>query len=107
MPPTFDRMQDHKAPLAFAGVLLLAFFAWRPGLSGGFLFDDYVNLPALGAMGAVDNAAAFWRFVTSGTADPTGRPIALLSFLLDANNWPADPSPFLRTSLMLHMVNGA
>src|SRR5688500_16502326 len=107
MSPSSNRLQDLGAPLAFAGVLLLAFLAWRPGLSGGFLFDDFVNLPALGAMGPVDNAATFWRYLTSGSADPTGRPIALLSFLVDANDWPADPAPFLRTNLLLHMGNGA
>src|SRR5262249_24083952 len=42
----------------------------------------------------------------SGSADPTGRPLALLSFLIDARNWPADPYPFKRTSVLLHLVNG-
>ena len=91
---------------AFAGVLLATFLAYRPGLSGGFLFDDFVNLPALGASGPIDNAAAFWRYITSGTADPTGRPLALLSFLIDAHDWPANPAPFLRTNLLLHLLNG-
>jgi len=103
----FRRLQDHWAPLAFLAVLALAWFAWRPGLSGGFLFDDFVNLPAMGGMGAVDNAQAFWRYITSGTADPTGRPLSLLSFLIDANNWPADPAPLLRTNVLLHLLNGA
>ena len=107
MPHRFRTLQAHWAPLVFAGVLLLAFFAWRPGLSGGFLFDDFVNLPALGGMGAIDSADAFWRYVTSGTADPTGRPLSLVSFLIDARNWPADPAPFLRTNLLLHLLNGA
>src|SRR5207344_419278 len=48
----------------------------------------------------------FWRYLTSGTADPIGRPVALLSFLIDARNWPADPAPFLRTNLLLHLLNG-
>lgn len=103
----FRRLHDQWAPLAFLAVLFLGWFAWRPGLSGGFLFDDFVNLPAMGGMGAVDNPQAFWRYITSGTADPTGRPLALLSFLLDANNWPADPAPFLRTNVLLHLLNGA
>ncbi|MCC8362492.1 tetratricopeptide repeat protein [Lysobacter sp. A6] len=107
MPQRFRRLQDHWAPLAFAAVLLLALLAWWPGVSGGFLFDDFVNLPALGGMGAIDNAPAFWRYITSGTADPTGRPLSLLSFLVDANNWPADPAPFLRTNVLLHLLNGA
>ncbi|HEU0197844.1 MAG TPA: hypothetical protein VFQ88_11610 [Nevskiaceae bacterium] len=86
-------------------VLLLAWWAYHPGLSGGFLFDDYANLPSLGARGPIDTWPAFWRYVTSGTNDPLGRPIALASFLLDAHNWPASPAPFLRTSLWLHLAN--
>jgi tetratricopeptide (TPR) repeat protein len=93
--------------LALACVLLVAWLAYHPGLSGGFLFDDFVNLDALGNSGPVDNWRTFWRFITSGTADPTGRPLALLSFLIDAHDWPADPAPFLRTNLLLHLLNGA
>ena len=85
---------------------LIAWLAYRPGLSGGFLFDDFVNLDALGNSGPVDNWRTFWRFVTSGTADPLGRPLALLSFLIDAHDWPADPAPFLRTNVLLHLLNG-
>lgn len=93
--------------LGLALLLATAWLAYRPGLSGGFLFDDLANLPALGATGAVDDWPTFWRYLTSGIADPTGRPLALLSFLLDARDWPADPAPFLRTNLVLHLVNGA
>jgi tetratricopeptide (TPR) repeat protein len=89
------------------GLLTLAGLAYWPGLHGGFLFDDFVNLNAIGATGPVDNWPTFWRYVTSGTADPTGRPLALLSFLIDARDWPADPAPFLRSNLILHLINGA
>lgn len=91
---------------AWAILLLVAAWAYHRGLGGGFLFDDFVNLDALGATGRVDNAAVFWRYITSGNADPTGRPVAMLSFLLDARDWPADPAPFLRTNLLLHLLNG-
>ena len=90
----------------FAAVLLLGYLVYRPGLAGGFLFDDFVNLNALGATGRVDDAPAFWRYITSGTADPFGRPLSLLSFLADARAWPADPAPFLRTNVLLHLLNG-
>ncbi|MGB5851326.1 MAG: tetratricopeptide repeat protein [Rhodanobacter sp.] len=78
-----------------------------PGISGKFLFDDFSNLPALGTTGPVQTGPAFWRYITSGVADPTGRPLTLLTFLLDAHNWPADPYPFKRTNLILHLLNGA
>lgn len=92
--------------LAFALVLALTWFVYAPGLAGGFLFDDFVNLPALGAYGPIDNWTAFWQYVTSGVADPTGRPLALLSFLIDARDWPADTWSFKRTSVALHLING-
>lgn len=88
-------------------MLALGWFAYHPGLTGPFLFDDYANLPSLGAFGPVDNFETFVRYITSGSADPTGRPIALLSFLIDANDWPAAPYPFKQTNILLHLLNGA
>jgi tetratricopeptide (TPR) repeat protein len=87
-------------------LVLVVWLAYRPGLTGTFVFDDFANLPALGDGGPVDNAPAFARYVTSGTADPIGRPLAVLSFLIDAHDWPADPRPFKRTNVLLHILNG-
>jgi hypothetical protein len=87
--------------------MAVACAAYYPGLSGGFLFDDAANLPALGAYGRIHELDGLLRYLTSGRADPTGRPLSLLSFLLDARNWPADPAPFKRTNLLIHLVNGA
>lgn len=92
--------------LAIVLVFTLAWCAYYPGLSGPFLFDDFANLPALGATGPVDDWATFWRYITSGTADPTGRPVALLSFLLDARDWPAAARAFKRDNVLLHLING-
>jgi hypothetical protein len=75
--------------LSLALVLATTWLVYAPGLSGDFLFDDFGNLPAIGASGPVDHWPTFWRYITSGTADPTGRPLTLLSFLLYARNWPA------------------
>jgi len=92
--------------LFIVAALLATWLAYAPGLGGGYLFDDFANLPALGDTGRINSVAALARYVTSGTADPTGRPVALLSFLVDAQNWPADPLPFKRTNLLLHLLNG-
>lgn len=86
--------------------MALTWIALRPGLTGGFLFDDFANLEPLGRYGTVDDWATFWLYITSGFADPTGRPLSLLTFLLDARDWPADPAPFLRTNVLLHLING-
>jgi len=91
-------------PIFFLAAVLVVYW---PGLHGAFLFDDYGNLPILGETGPIDNWPAFWRYITSGTADPIGRPLTLLTFLIDAHDWPADPFPFKRTNLLLHLLNGA
>lgn len=102
------RINRHTLPLASLLMIgLLTLIAYWPGLRGGFLFDDYGSLPALGAQGPVIHWATFWRYITSGHADPTGRPLALLSFLLNAHDWPANPFPFKCTNLILHLINGA
>ena len=92
---------------ALAAILLFTWWAYRPGLTGDFLFDDFGNLPVLGATGPVTHWVTFWRYITSGAADPTGRPLPLLTFLIDAHNWPANPYRFKVTNVILHLINGA
>lgn len=93
--------------LIWSVLLTVCLWAYWPGLSGGFLFDDFANLPVLGAQGPVVHWATFWQYITSGQADPTGRPLSLLSFLIDAHDWPASPFPFKRTNLAIHLLNGS
>ena len=88
-------------------LLGLTWWVYQPGSSGAFLFDDWANLPVLGQRGGVDSADSFVGYLISGIAGPTGRPVALLSFLLDANAWPADAAPFKHTNVLLHLLNGA
>lgn len=105
MSSAFVRSRRWHLPLAGFALALLVAWAYWPGLTGPFLFDDFGNLDVLGAYGRIHDWPAFLYYLTSGSADPTGRPVALLSFLLDARDWPADPWPFKRTNLMLHLLN--
>ena len=92
--------------VAWAMVVLFAVFAYWPGLGGPFLLDDFGTIPALGDYGGVVDWETFRLFVLGGTSGPTGRPLSLLTFLVDANNWPAESLPFKRTNLVIHLVNG-
>ena len=76
------------------------------GLNGGYLFDDYPNLQDLGTYGVIDSWDKARAFIFNGFAGPTGRPVSLASFLIDANSWPMDPYPFKYTNLMIHLLNG-
>ncbi|WP_052808263.1 hypothetical protein [Methyloterricola oryzae] len=91
---------------ALASLITLTLAAYWPGLSGPFLFDDFANLPALGEFGGVDDFDSLRIYLLSGIAGPTGRPISLLSFLIDDNAWPSDPSSFKRNNLLLHLLTG-
>lgn len=90
----------------FLLLLLLVGFVYRPGLSGPFLFDDFHNIDALGSYGGVTNWESLKAFVFSGAAGPSGRPIALASFLLNDQYWPSHPASFKYTNLMLHLLVG-
>ena len=94
-------------PIALAALLMAAWLAYWPGRTGAFLFDDFSNLAPLGDYGRID---AWWKvvaYLTSGFAGPTGRPLALATFLLDARNWPASAEAFKLTNVALHLLNGA
>ncbi|MDA3877249.1 MAG: hypothetical protein PF483_09185, partial [Halothiobacillus sp.] len=87
-------------------LLALAYMIYMPGLSGAFLFDDLSNLNPLGETGPIRHAWQAWAWITSGFAGPTGRPIALASFLLDTNTWPTPPEVFKQTNVIIHLING-
>lgn len=77
-----------------------------PGLIGPFLFDDIPNLSILEQLDQFDTFNRSLQFVLGGTSGPTGRPISLLSFLINDNAWPTDPWGFKYTGLMIHLLNG-
>lgn len=93
--------------LLFVCSLVLAFFCYRPGLNGDFLFDDKVNI--------VENA--YLKIDTLDTASLkaagismrggiSGRPISMVSFAL--NYYLAGPAAygFKLTNLIIHLLNG-
>ena len=105
------RSEDSVNKVIVAGAWLLLFLAciiaYLPGLHGPFVLDDFGSIAPLGDRGGVVDWETFKAFVFGGNAGPTGRPVALLTFLIDANNWPADSFPFKRTNLVIHLLCGA
>jgi tetratricopeptide (TPR) repeat protein len=106
-----DNQSGRVKPAEIIGVwavlFLVCFLAYFPGLGGPFVLDDVLNISALGDHGGVTDWETFKAFVFGGHSGPTGRPVSLLTFLIDASNWPADPSVFKRTNLIIHLFNGA
>ena len=100
-----------KSPGAWlfsAQLTLLAITAaiYWPGLAGPFLFDDFASLNALGSYGGVVDWDTLKLFVLGNQTGPAGRPVSMLSFLLNDMAWPSDARSFKYTNLMLHLING-
>jgi len=87
-------------------IICAASAIYWPGIQGGFLFDDFPNLDAMGALGGVTNWETFHAFVFSGWSGPSGRPLALASFLLNDNTWPSQAPWFKQTNLYIHILCG-
>ena len=94
----------HLLFLVLLGVLLFAGYAG--GLNSLFLFDDMPNLEALSQ---IQNAelfsASFFEFVLGGEAGPTGRPVSLFTFAMQASAWPDAPFQFKLINLAIHFLN--
>jgi len=92
--------------LVLSGLIAATLLVYWPGLSGPLLLDAYSNLSQKGDNGGVNNLANLRQFVFGNTSGPTGRPIAMLSFLIDGQDWPLHVASFKYTNLLIHVLNG-
>lgn len=97
-----------NALFLFAVTITLAICAvlYWPAMHGPFLFDDFPNLAALTSIDHVSS----WRDLGIYLSQPRqfpGRPVAMLSFLLQKTSWPSDPFPFRLVNVGIHLFNGA
>jgi tetratricopeptide (TPR) repeat protein len=103
----FDNTKLLTIFFGWTALFLATLWAYWPGLPGPFVFDDYGNISKLGDFGGVRDWDTFRAYVFGGLSGPTGRPLSLLTFLIDANDWPTESFPFKRTNLVIHLINGA
>ena len=92
-----DRGYDVGFIAGWLGLLVAAIWAYYPGLDGPFVLDDFGSIAALGHRGGVVDWETFKAFVLGGTSGPTGRPVSLLTFLIDARNLPTPGRSSRRT----------
>jgi hypothetical protein len=92
------------------GILFLVFITilvYLPGLKGNFLFDDFSNLGEMTRYGEMSNWDNAKKFVMNGIAGPTGRPVALLTYVPQAEAWlNGDAYPFKVVNLTIHITCG-
>ncbi|GAB3026928.1 hypothetical protein GCM10027285_06290 [Oleiagrimonas citrea] len=94
----------YRIPALIAMLCVTAVLYW-PTLHAPFLFDD---IPNLSALASIDHIAS-WRdlgiYLSQARSFP-GRPLAMLSFLLQKSSWPDHPLPFHLVNLGIHLLCG-
>lgn len=100
-------MQRHLPTTLLLACLILGFFAYFPGTSGYFLFDDTINI--------VENThikihsldfLTLKQAALSGNAGMLGRPLSVLSFALNYYFNGLSPYHFKLTNIVIHLLNG-
>lgn len=87
--------------------LTLCYAAYRPGLTGSFLFDDFSNLGSLTTLDEHATPQTYLQFLVQGISSPLGRPLSLATFMAQAGDWPDNPAGFIHVNVLLHLANGA
>ncbi len=93
--------------LPFLALIAMGLVVYWPGLSGGFLFDDYANLVFDPDWKITSLDPAQWRRALSyGISSASGRPLAMLSFGINHYFTGMAPLPMKATNLAIHLFNG-
>lgn len=92
---------------SLSSLLVLTTLVYLPGLKGDFLFDDFSNLGQMNLYGDMSQGENAKKFVMNGIAGPTGRPIALLTYVPQAEAWVnGNAYPFKVVNLIIHIICG-
>ncbi|HET6905703.1 MAG TPA: hypothetical protein VFH52_01990, partial [Rhodanobacteraceae bacterium] len=90
-----------------AAALAITLLVYWPGLSGGYVFDDFPNIVDNAGIHVMQSTLANWANAAwSSPASAFHRPLASLTF---AVNWffsGADPMPMKAVNIGIHLLNG-
>jgi hypothetical protein len=92
--------------LLLPAALLATFVAYFRGLAGPMWYDDYSNLYALFNASPDDGARSLIDRYLLNFSGPTGRPVVMLTFILNALLTPVNLWAWKLTNLLIHLANG-
>lgn len=105
-------MRQQKQPWSLRDYVLLitlflvSFLIYWPGLSGGFIFDDFGNLIDNPAFAPNKLHVHFWSSLWSSNSGPTDRPLSMLTFAIQDLFSGLAPWPLKLVNVMIHLANG-
>ncbi|MCB1582680.1 MAG: hypothetical protein KDI92_06435 [Xanthomonadales bacterium] len=95
-----------KAIVLIFILVILGWFLYKPGFNGGFIFDDYHSLKKLAVFEGEITGESLKTYLGLSDTGILKRPISVLSFLIDGQNWPVEPYSFKRTNVIFHLLIG-
>lgn len=104
MTDTFEHKRAAQIAILLA-IITATILIYANGLNGPFLLDDTPNLETIQRwlQGRLD-----WRSAIDNRSGPLGRPVAMLTFLMDAaRSGGMDAMTFKTTNLVIHLLCGA
>lgn len=100
-------MRRFLKPAAALLIFAVTAIIYWPGLSGGFLFDDFPNIvDNKGVQPSDASVGALIRASLSSPSSDLKRPISSLSFALNYLAAGLDPFTMKLTNLAIHLING-
>lgn len=81
----------------------LTYWLYQRGFSAGFQFDDAGSISGVSGVHNVSSALAY---LFDGRTGSLGRPLSLVTFLLQKESWPNDPGAFFMFNALIHIFNG-
>ncbi|HWG10384.1 MAG TPA: hypothetical protein VN693_02680 [Rhodanobacteraceae bacterium] len=108
--PARPNVRTRTSPLVLGclvAALVITALVYAPGLTGGFVFDDFPNIVDNAGVHVTHSTLANWANAAwSSPSSEFKRPLASLTFAL---NWffsGGNPGPMKATNLGIHLLNG-
>ena len=109
MQPLNSRFRKWLPWLLLAAAVTVTAGVYWPGVTGGWVFDDYPNIVNNAAIHIAPGHSTLAAWVNAAISSPASflhRPLASITFAL---NWMAgggNPWPFKVTNIVIHLING-
>jgi len=97
------RLKPHLLSHIVSTIIIISVFLafYLPATDSRFLLDDYSTLTGLTKI----DEFGIINYVLGGFTGPTGRPISLFTFAIQADAWPDNPAAFKTVNLAIHVSN--
>lgn len=86
-------------------LIFFSIIVFLAGSTGPFILDDIGNLNTLTGISSNSFLSDTLYFITNGTTSSLGRPITLLTFAAQHNDWPHNPYAFKIVNIAIHAFN--